>query len=169
MTPLQDENLKAFTKLLEAKEHEDKIDQSRYRYYEDLYNNQYRWTTHPQADGKYKATILKAKTSGNWLRFDTKKTRYFKQRKSAKAYCLKAYLKAQEHQKEVIARREIRKEEYKASKPKLTKSDKIQTKINHLNHLVKKTETKVKAHTTRLRKYQKKIKYYQKELIKSKA
>jgi len=169
MTPLEDENIKAFTKLLDVKEHEDKIDQSRYRYYEDHYNNQYRWTTHRQADGKFHAFIMKAKHARGWQTFTKTKTRYFVQRKSAKAYCLKAYVKANDHQTEVLARREVRKAQYKASKPKVTKSDKIQAKIQHFNHLVKKTETKVKAHTTRLRKYQKKIKYYQKELIKSQA
>jgi peptidoglycan hydrolase CwlO-like protein len=129
----------------------------------------YKWTTHPQDDNKFHAWILKARHSKGWLRYTTTKTRYFVKRKTAKAWCLKYYLKAQEHHKEVLARQEKRKADLEALKPQLTPKQKslkrMEEKIWHFEKLSKKTQTKIKAHTTRLNNYQKKVKYYQRKLL----
>lgn len=162
------ENLNAFEKLLDQQVHKDKSDQSRYRYFQDLYNNQYRWTTHRQEDGKFHATMLKSKVSRGWISFTTKKTKYFGRRKSAKSWCLKQYLRAKGHQDEVFARRAKRKEEREALKPKFTKeqltSIDLHKKIEHYEQLSKRTMTKIKTNTTRLKKYEKRIKHCQKRL-----
>jgi len=167
---IEKENLEAIDRLLAEQESTDKRNKSRYRYYADLYGNEYRWTTHPQEDGKFKAIILKVKISGDWLGHTITKTRYFVKRKTAKAWCLKHYLKANAHQKIVLDARAERKQERLDAKPKYTKSEitiqESQKQIDHYNKLIAKADTKIKAANTRKKTYLKRIKYYQKRIEK---
>ena len=153
---------------------------TRYRYYQDLYGNQYRWTTHKQVDGKFHARILKLKSwhgrsvskryGSSYRQLRTTKRRTFTKKRSAIAWCLKAYLKAKEHQQNVINDRSIRKKRLDSirlnSIPKQTKSQYADKKLKHYQdlkeNLQKKMDTKIKTLKTRMETYQKKIKYYQK-------
>lgn len=166
---IEKENLDAMNRLLAEQESTDKRNQSRYRYYADLYGNEYRWTTHPQEDGKFKVSIHKVKTSGAWLRYTITKKRYFVKRKTAKAWCLKHYLKANEHQKIVLDARADRKQQRINAKPKYTKSEvaiqEAQKHIAHYNTLVAKADTRIKRANTRKKTYLKRIKYYQKRIV----
>ncbi len=165
---IEKENMDAMNRLFAEKESLDERDQSRYRYYEDLYNNQYRWTTHKQEDGKFHASIEKVKTSHGWIRFTTKKTRYFVKRSSAKAWCLNQVLKAKKHQKVVLDARAKRKQERLDSKPKLTPAQKAikiaESKIQHYKKLQVKCNRKMRSLVTRNKTYQKRIKYHQKRI-----
>jgi len=166
---IEKENLEAMDRLLTEQESTDKQNKNRYRYYEDLYGNEYRWTTHPQDDGKFLARVLKAKTSHGWLSHHTTKSRHFVKRKTAKAWCLKYYLKANAHQKIVIDARAKKKQQRLDAKPKYTKSEisiqESQKHIAHYNKLVAKADTKIKAANTRKKTYLKRIKYYQKRIV----
>ncbi len=166
---IEKDNLDAMNRLLAEQESTDKQNQSRYRYYGDLYGNEYRWTTHPQEDEKFKATILKVKTSDGWLRFIKTKERYFVKRKTAKAWCLKHVRKANVHQKIVLDTRAKRKQQRLDAKPKYTKSEiakqEAEKHITHYNKLVAKADTKIKAANTRKKTYLKRIKYYQKRIV----
>jgi len=169
-----------------------------YAYYEDLYGNQYRWSTKKQNDGKFHINFFKlkkrtyAKLSSDY-ELVLIKERSFKQRKTAKAYCLKAYRKAKQkqspivkkrnekmqerlalkskHEAEVLERRKERlreaKEKRDSLKPKGREKAKIEAKAKkeHLLKLIKKTDTKIKSLTTRRKKYLKKLKYYDKRLL----
>jgi len=168
---IEKENLEAMDRLLTEQESTDKRNQNRYRYYADLYGNEYCWTTHPQEDGngKFKATIMKARTSSGWLRFKQTKKRYFVKRKTAKAWCLKHCLKANKHQKIVLDARADRKQQRLDAKPKYTKSEvsiqEAQKHITHYNTLVAKADTRIKRANTRKKTYLKRIKYYQKRIV----
>ena len=168
MSEREQENTEAFNKLLDEKEHMDTADMKRYRYYEDLYNNQYRWYTHKQNDGKFKAVIVNAKIKHGWLYYTTKKSRSFVRRRTAKSWCLKYYMKASEHQKIVIHKRAERKQARLDAKPKLTKNDKSRVyneeKITHYEKLQAKCDTKIKTLTTRKKTYQKRIRYHKKRI-----
>jgi len=146
-------------------EHEDTSQpiNKRYRYYEDLYGSQYRWTTHKQQDGKFHGTILKANHSGGWLGFTTKKKRSFAKKKTAIAWCLKAYLKAKERQEKVFKARAVRKKLRLDLEPKGVEKSLliIGSKIKHYKQLQKKIDTKLKSLNTRRKNYGKKIKYYE--------
>ena len=163
---IEKDNLNAMDKLFSEKESMDKQDQDRYRYYEDLYDNEYRWTTHKQDDGKFKATTLKAKTSGNWLRYTKTKERSFVKRKTAKSWCLKHCQKAKKHQRIVLDARTQRKQQRLDAKPKLTSTEvsikNAKDKIQHYETLQVKCDKKIKTLQTRKKTYQKKIKYYNK-------
>ena len=165
---IEKENTEAFNKLLDEKEHIDDVDLNRYRYYADLYGNEYRWYTHKQKDNKFKAIIKIVKTKGGWLRFTTKKERSFIKRKTAKAWCLKYYMKAKEHQKIVLQGRADRKQARLDAKPKLSKNDKSriysEEKITHYEKLQAKCDTKIKTLTTRKKTYQKRIRYHKKRI-----
>jgi len=147
-------------------EHEDTSQpiNKRYRYYEDLYGNQYRWTTHKQGDGKFHATILKANHSHGWLTYTTKKQRSFTKRKTGKAWCLKAYLKAKERQEKVFKERAERKKVRLDLKPKGVEKSllNVANKIKHFKQLQKKIDTKLKSLNTRRKNYGRKIRYYEK-------
>ena len=160
----------AMDRLFAEKESTDTQNQNRYRYYEDLYNNEYRWTTHKQEDGKFHATYLKAKTSHGWLTFTTKKTRYFVKRSSAKAWCLKLVRKAKMHQKVVIDARAVRKQQRFDAKPKLTPTQKAikiaESKIQHYKNLQNKCNKKLRSLHTRNKTYQKRINYHKKRIDK---
>ncbi|KKM74810.1 hypothetical protein LCGC14_1396550 [marine sediment metagenome] len=166
----KEENLKAFEKLLDEKESLDDTDLGRYRYYEDMYGNQYRWTTHRQKDGKFHATLKKANTTRRrgWLFYETKKEKAFVKRKTAKSWCLKYVQKAKEHQAIVINAREARKQARLDAMPKFTKKEtaikEAEKKIQHLKKLQAKSDSKIKALITRKRTHQKKIKYHEKRI-----
>jgi len=144
-----------------------------YSYFEDNYGNQYRWSTKKQSDGKFHVEFMKSKVRGGWEHLTKTKERSFKQRKTAKAYCIKACRKARLHQSEVLKRREElkakRKAEKKAKEPKGKEKSKInyKKKVEHTKELIKKinkkikvAESKVQALETRKRTYTKKLKYY---------
>jgi len=163
------ENIDAMERLFTEKESTDTQNQNRYRYYADLYGNEYRWTTHKQEDGKFHATYLKLKVSRNWHTLNVKKTRYFTKRSSAKAWCLKLVRKANKHQKIVIDARAVRKQQRLDAKPKLTPAQKAikiaESKIQHYKKLQVKCSTKMKSLVTRQKTYHKRIKYYQKRIL----
>ena len=167
---IEEENLDAMDRLYAEKESTDRQNQDRYRYYEDLYNNQYRWTTHKQDDGKFHATYLKSKISHGWLTFTTKKTRYFVKRSSAKAWCLKQLRKAKQHQKIVLDKRAERKQQRLDAKPKLTPTQKAikiaGNKIQHYKNLQNKCNKKLRSLHTRNKTYQKRINYHKKRIEK---
>ncbi|NIS94939.1 MAG: hypothetical protein GTN97_03315 [Nitrosopumilaceae archaeon] len=137
-----------------------------YRYYEDPYGNEYRWTTHKQADGKFHAKILKLKGTQRYKQLRLVKSRSFSKKKSAIAYCLNAYLKAKKHQEKVLEKRAERKKIRQDSKPKGKKLSliKAESNLKHYKKLKKKNETKIKSLNTRIKFYAKKIKYYEKRL-----
>ncbi len=173
---IRKENLDAFDKLFKEKEHLSERDQNKYRYYEDAYHGEYRWTTHKQEDGKFHATILKYKKERGWGRMIVVKKRYFRKRSTTKKYCLQRMLKARKHQLEVINRREEKKQSRLDLLPKLTKTDEQNSKITHYEDLIKKAEdsiirakkkfeSSVRSAETRKRAYRKKIKYHQKRVL----
>jgi len=148
---------------------------TKYRYYEDLYGNQYRWTTHKQSDGKFNAKILKLKsrdTRGNYSLI-TIKERHFKKKKSAIAWLLKACLKAKARQQKVLDDRVKRKQARLDLKPKFTAKEKsLQHAIDKRKHFVelqrnsnKRLAKQIKLNKSRCRRYQKKINYYKKREV----
>lgn len=160
------ENIDAMERLYSEKESTDTQNQDRYRYYQDLYNNEYRWTTHKQEDGKFHATFLKARKYRRWTSFTNKKERYFVRRSSAKAWCLKMVQKAKKHQKVVIDARATRKQERLDAEPKLTPTQKAikiaESKIQHYKDLQNKCNKKLRSLHTRNKTYQKRINYHKK-------
>lgn len=116
------------------------------------------------------------------------KERSFKQRKKAKAYCLKAYRKAKErqapilkkrnekyqeretlkrkNQTEALKKRNEKKQERLALQPKGKEKSKIEAKNNveHYKKLLKKIDTKTRSLNTRRKTYAKKLKYYEKRV-----
>ena len=165
---LVEENNSAFEKLLDERERLEQQDIRRYRYFEDLYNNEYRWTINRQEDDKFHAYIMKAKITGGWLRYTKIKDRAFRKRKDAKSYCMNACIKAKEHQEQVLDRREQRKQERLASKPQFTKEElrimDAKKKIKHYNTLIKRAETKIKSANTRIKTYKKRIRQQERRL-----
>ena len=164
------ENLDAMEKLFAEKESIDEQDQNRYRYYQDAYNNEYRWTTHKQDDDKFHATFLKYSHHKGWGKLKVKKVRLFVKRSSAKRWCLKRMLKAKEHQVEVIKRRFERKQARLDAKPKLTPTQKAikiaESKIQHYTNLQMKCDKKIRSLHTRNKTYQKRINYNKKRIEK---
>jgi len=146
---------------------------TKYRYYEDPYGNQYRWTTHKQTDGKFHARYMKAIHQRGWLTYKKAKARSFTKKKSAIAWCLKRYLKAKERQENVIKARAVRKQARLNLKPKLTtKQISFQLAIEKRKHyeqlqknLNKKIAKQIKTLKTRCKTYQKKINYYKKREV----
>jgi len=152
---------------------------SKYRYYEDLYGNQYRWTTHKQSDGKFKAKILKLKSRDNRGNYSlvTIKERHFKKKKSAIAWLLKAYLKAKSRQQKVLDSRAKRKQTRLDLKPKGKEKSRIeaQEKLKHFRglsinvdrkrkELNKNYKKQLRSFATRQKTYRKKAKYYKKRV-----
>ena len=134
----------------------------RYRYFEDLYNHQYRWSTErSEIDGKFVACIYKYKTANDWGRYVLTKERRFNKRNMAKAWCSKNHAKAVERQRIVLNSREHRKEEREALKPVYTKLQlklkKSKEEIERLKKNIARAETKTKSLTTRIKTYRKKI------------
>ena len=151
---------------------------TKYRYYEDPYGNQYRWTTHKQSDGKFNAKILRLKKYGRGSHsLIPTKVRSFTKKKSAIAWLLKAYLKAKERQLNVIKARAIRKQARLDLKPKGKDKSKIeaQEKLDHFRKLSwnivkqrkdleKKHKKQLRSLGTRMINYNKKVKYYRKRV-----
>ena len=162
---IEKENIDAMEKLFTEREQMDKVDQNRYRYYEDMYGNEYRWTTHKQEDGKFETTFLKYVRTKNWGHLKVLKVKSFRKRKTAKSWCLKHVRKAKAHQKIVLDARAERKQVRLDAKPKYTKSEvavqEAKGKIQHYNDLQKKCDRKIKTLETRKKTYKKKTKYYQ--------
>ena len=135
----------------------------RYRYYEDLYNNQYRWSTQKsETDGKFVACLYKYKGTHDSGWFTLIKERRFNQRKTAKAWCFKNSRKATEHQRVVLRARENRKEQRIALKPVFTKEElklqRYEDFVERLKKNIARADTKMKTLTTRKKTYEKKIK-----------
>lgn len=161
---------------------------NRYAYFEDHFNNQYRWSTVRQADGKFHVEFMKHKIVQGWETFEKTKSRSFKLRKKAKEYCVIACRKAKAKQKpilekrnkkwyeqakakakrqaEVLERRKEAKAKRDSLKPKGREKAKIEAKKKRddLIKLIKKADTKIKSLTTRKKRYLKKLKYYDKRL-----
>ena len=137
---------------------------NRYRYYEDLYHNEYRWgTQRSETDGKFVACIYKYKSIADFTKFALDKERRFNQRQMAKAWCLKNSRKAIAHQRVVLNSREERKAERKGLLPVYTKLElrrqKVEKDMVRLKKNIARADTKMKSLTTRKKIYQKKIKY----------
>ena len=134
----------------------------RYRYYSDLYSNQYRWSTEKSVDGWFNAQILKFKISNGWGKHIISKERNFRKRKDAKAWCWNNYIKATEHQRIVLGSRADRKAEREALKPVFTKLEikmaKSKKEVERLRANIKRANTKIKGLSTRKNTYEKKIK-----------
>ena len=151
---------------------------TKYRYYEDLNGNQYRWTTHKQSDGKFNAKILKLKKYGRGSHsLIPSKVRNFSKKKSAIAYCLKAYLKAVARQKIVQKGRAERKQIRLDLKPKGIEKSRIEAKekldhfrklswnvVKQRKDLEKKHKKQLRSLGTRMINYNKKVKYYKKRV-----
>ena len=147
----------------------------RHRYYEDLNLNQYSWTTHRQQDGKFHISFKKfVKGYRTYVgTYKVVKRRSFSKKKTAIAYCLKAYLKAKTRQQKVLEGRAKRKQLRLDLKPKLSSKQKslqlAQDKRKHYEklqkNLNKKIDKQIKTLKTRIRTYQKKINYYKKREV----
>lgn len=149
-----------------------------YRYYNDSYGNEYRYSVEKQSDGKYHVEIVKKcsipKELHRYREVITKK-RTFAKKKTAIDYCSKMSRKASKHQDEVLKKREEakakRKAEKKAKEPKGKERTKIQYKkkaehtkelIKNIDKKIKEVESKKKGLLSRRKTYEKKLKYYQK-------
>ncbi len=151
----------------------------RHRYYEDLNLNQYMWTTHKQSDGKFHIIFKKfvrgyRTYSGT---YKVVKRRSFNKKKTAIAYCLKAYLKAKERQQKVLEGRAKRKQARLDLKPKGKEKSKIEAKeklahftelswniVRQRKDLEKKHKKQLRSLGTRMINYNKKVKYYRKRV-----
>lgn len=164
---------------LKTKEDTTKPINKRYRYYEDLYGNEYRWNTHRQEDGKFHCWIVKAVGRKSWgnPQYKTVKSRSFTKKKSGIAWCLKAYLKAKQRQQVVIKARAVRKQTKIDLKPKGKDKSRIeaQEKLDHFRKLSwnivkqrkdleKKHKKQLRSLGTRMINYNKKVKYYRKRV-----
>lgn len=165
------QNLDQFNQKLDEKEVLDSKDLLRYRYYADLYGNEYRWYTNKQDDGKFMARIYKISKHPyikNAHRKELKQERRFAKRKTAKSWCLSNCLKARNHQRIVLENRKKRKQERQNAKPVATPQQKKirhnNEKIKHYEDLIKKAETKIKSLRTRTKTYEKRIKYHKKQI-----
>ncbi len=141
----------------------------RYRFYEDLYNHQYRWSTErSDTDGKFVACIYKLKSDGFYSRYTLSKEMRFNKRKTAKAWCNKNHAKAVARQRIVINDREKRKKERIALKPVYTKLElkqqKAQKDVERLKKNIARADTKMKTLTTRKKTYEKKVKQLMRKL-----
>jgi len=166
----EDENNEAFERLLDERESNEKLDMNRYRYFEDLYNNQYRWWTHRQEDGKFKAEILTLSSKGGWGIYKSKSVKHFRKRKDAKSWAMKHYLKAKENQKGVLRRRVERKQERLDAKPTYSE-DQIRVmdskkQIHHYEELIKRADIKIRSAETRKNTYEKRIRVMQRRIDK---
>ncbi len=165
----------------DEKEGSEQVDEvnTKYRYYEDLNGNQYRWTTHKQLDNKFHARILKLKKNKTWNRYQlhTVKERAFAKKKTAIAWLLRACIKAKKRQQEVLDGRNKRKQARLDLKPKGKEKSKIEAKEKLLHFrklswnvdkqrkdLEKKHKKQLRSLGTRQINYNKKVKYYKKRV-----
>lgn len=141
-----------------------------YRYFEDLYNNEYRWSIQTDEDGYYSATIYKYKSDNGWARYNKGKQRLFRKRNMAKSWCLKHVRKAKARQEIVLNARAERKQARIDAKPVYTKDQlrvqEAKDKIDNYNKLISKASTKMKTLATRIKTYQKKTRVMQKRIDK---
>lgn len=153
----------------------DKPINRRTRYYEDHNLNQYRYTTHRQEDGKFAVIFRKFYKKNGYGNYKVTKQRSFSKKKTAIAYCLKAYLKARTRQEEVLKRRAVKKKARLDLKPKGLEKSRIEAneKLVHFRKLSinvdkqrkeaeKKYKKQLRSLATRQKTYRKKAKYYQK-------
>lgn len=160
-------------------EETDKPINKRMRYYQDLNLNQYKYSTHRQEDNKFLVKFLKAHHKGSWITYTETKRRSFSKKKTAIAYCLKAYLKARTRQEEVLKRRAVKKKARLDLKPKGIDKSRIEAKerLAHFRKLSinvdkkrkeaeKKHKKQLRSLATRQKNYRKKAKYYQKRVEK---
>ena len=156
---------------------QDKPINSRERYYEDLNNNRYGWTTHRQQDRKFHVTFKKHSVKKGWGSLKVVKQRSFAKKKTAIAYCLKAYLKAMARQKIVQRGRAERKQTRLDLKPKGIEKSRIEAKekldhfkklswnvVKQRKDLEKKHKKQLRSLGTRMINYNKKVKYYRKRV-----
>ena len=131
-------------------------------YYEDLYGNQYRWTTSPDENGKYIAKIYKLKKDHGFHCFKLHKRIVFSKRRLVKAWCLKHVREAKTRQEKVLNDRLKRKQDRINAKPKYSRDEikfqKTKKDIVRLETNIKRANTKIKTLATRKHTYEKKIK-----------
>ena len=131
------------------------------KYYEDLYNNEYRWSTAPNDIGKYVAEMYKYSYSHGWGRMILSKKITFSKRRLAKAWCLKHVRVAKARQEIVLAGRAQRKQARIDAKPKYSKLElklqKAKKEIERLEANIKRADIKLKTLNTRRKTYVKKI------------
>lgn len=163
---VEQDNLEAFERLLTVQEHEEESDRRNYKFYRDLYGNEYIWYTHRQSDDKFHAEIFNSRSK-------KRRKRYFARKKSALKWLRGRYYKATKKQKVVIEQRVKRKQERDALKPKLTEREKTvihaEKKIKNYENLISKADRKIKSLMTRKKNYTKKIKYHKKKIQEVKA
>ena len=166
ITPeIEQENLKAFSKLLNQKEYEDEGNKGSRRYYRDGYGNRYYWYVNVQKDGFFHGYIwnVRTKTVGK-NRFKRK------QKKLLKALLLRKCNRASARAYQSKIKKQERKAAKEALKPVLTKeqikSQNLKSKILRLQANVKRNRTKMLRCSTRIKTDEKKIKRHEKELLK---
>lgn len=154
----QDENLKAFDRLMKRREFEQKQREGSTRYYEDLYGNRYGWYVARQSDGKFHAFITRKRAST--------KHRAFRTKKKAISW---AYQNFQKHNDRQVSNRKKRREIAESKKPKLTEPELREKKyrdiVSHNEKLLKKNQSKIKSLETRSKTYKKRIKYATQRLM----
>jgi len=113
-----------------------------YRYFEDLYNNEYRWSIQTNEDGYYTCGMYKYSDKGRlgWAHYKQTKSRKFRKRNMAKSWCLKHVRKARARQEIVLNARADRKQARIDAKPTYTKDElrvrEAQEKIDNYNKLI---------------------------------
>ena len=132
-----------------------------YRYFEDLNNNEYRWSIQTNDDGYYSCGMYKYSSSNGWARYRQTKSRLFRKRNMAKSWCLKHVRSARARQEIVLNSRAERKQVRLDAKPTYTKLEldimKIRKDSKHIYNLTKKIDTKIRGLTTRKETYEKKL------------
>lgn len=162
---IEQENLKAYNKLLNAKEYLEEGNKGNRRYYRDDYGNRYYWYVTVQKDRFFHGYIWNVRTKS------VGKNRFKRrQKKLLKALLLKKCHRADERAyKAKIKQREL-KAAKEALKPVLTKqqikSQNLKSKILRLQANVKRNRTKMLRCSTRIKTDEKKIKRHEKELLK---
>tara|TARA_R110002020_G_scaffold64430_3_gene170943 strand:- start:1368 stop:1943 length:576 start_codon:yes stop_codon:yes gene_type:complete len=167
LTETEKENLKAFTKLADLQEFQEKGIQGDIVYslwWEDPYGYVYRIYKERQKDGNFHGKITKRNISKK----DYKVVYSRRQKKTLKALFEKKYWKNVERKNRADKKRSIAKKERESLKPVLTKSQKriqkVQVNIQRLQANIKRNTTKLRRCTTRITNDQKDIKRYEKEL-----
>ncbi len=141
-----------------------------YRYFEDLNNNEYRWSIQTNDDGYYSCGMYKYKSTNMWGSYTLTKSRLFRKRNMAKSWCLKHVRKARARQEIVFSARAERKQLRIDAKPTYTKNElkvqEAQKQVMHYRVLKAKADSKIKSLNTRKITYQKKINKLQKRIEK---
>jgi len=152
---LEEENLKAFEKLLKQAEIEKQGRLGSYHYYRDQYDGRYGWYVSRQKDGKFHAFINTKRKH---------KVRTFTKKRKAIEWAYNNWRKRNDRQK---AAKKIRAITREAAKPVLTGTQRYlitcEKAITHNQALLKRNQAKIKSLMTRSKTYQRRIKYYQKK------